>query len=266
MRLFAVPSLGQKLRSSTGRLILRHMLSLAVIMGGALPAQASGDVCTKIFSDEVTPYITERVAKNKFVTDRHLEDYSRELHSDFKNKIASLHADQHWVDLGAGKATAQIELIKSFDDKSQAPFSTAVAFKLDRWFAPRSYDGKLKVAEGAYELQPTASWKKADLVTDVYGVLSYTGELGIALQKTFDMMNVGGELYILALPYGTQVQRGEVKLPFTDFLKSLPGIKVEGDDKQIKITKIQDSVSVPSLRMVRYTDGGPPMRLFEIIP
>jgi hypothetical protein len=264
MRAFAVPSLGQAGRSSTGRLILRHILFLAIVIGGTSPAFAEGKFCTKIFSEEVTPYITERVAKNDFVTDRHLQDYARELHPDFKNKIANLHADQHWVDLGAGKATAQIELIKSFSDKSQAPFVTAVAFKLDRWFAPRSYNGKLKVAEGAYEAQPTATWKKADLVTDVYGVLSYTGELGIALQKTFDMMNVGAELYILALPYGTQIQHGQAKLSLTDFLKNVPGIKIEGDDKQIKIIKIEDKVSVPSLRMVRYTDGGPPMRLFEI--
>ncbi|UYL09164.1 hypothetical protein B9G69_001060 [Bdellovibrio sp. SKB1291214] len=266
MRDHVVPCLGLSGHSSTARLILRQVLLLTIVVGTGFSAYAEGVVCTKIFSQEAAPYITERVAKNKFVTDRHLLDYSKELHPDFKNKVESLRAEQHWVDLGAGKATAQIDLIKSFDDKSQAPFATAVAFKLDRWFAPRSYNGKLKVAEGAYELQPTAAWKKADLVTDVYGVLSYTGELGVALQKTFDMMTVGGELYILTLPYGTQIQRGENKLVLTEFLKTVPGIKVDGDNIQIKITKTHENIFVPSLRMVRYTDGGPPLRLFEIIP
>lgn len=262
------PLIGIAQRTSTARLILRHCLLFVLAVGAiflSAPALANSPApkCTQVFQTDRL-FITERIQKNKFVTDRHLNDYARELHPDFKNSVAQLNPDQHWIDLGAGKALAQIDYIKSQDNNSQAAFTTAVAFKLDRWFSPKSYDGKLQVKEGAFETQDTHTWKKADLITDVYGVLSYTGHLSVSLQKTFDMMNVNAELYLLMTPYGTQVHTGESKIPLIDFLRSIPGIAVEGTAQKMKITKTTDTVIIPSLRLVRYTDEAPPLRLFEL--
>jgi hypothetical protein len=79
------------------------------------------------------------------------------------------------------------------------------------------------------------------------------------------MMSVQGELYLLVVPFGTEVRVAGKGLPLADFLKTIPGLKVEGSNSQIKITKTQDSIQVPTLQAIRYTDGGPPLRLFEAI-
>lgn len=262
------PLFGITQRTSTARLILRHALIFAlavstIILSSPALANSAAPKCSQVFQTERL-FITERIQKNKFVTDRHLDDYARELHPDFKKSVATLSPDQHWVDLGAGKALAQIDYIKAQESHAQAALTTAVAFKLDRWFSPKSYDGKLQVKEGAFETQDTYAWKKVDLITDVYGVLSYTGHLSVSLQKTFDMMNINAELYLLMTPYGTQVQTAQGKIALIDFLKSIPGIKIEGTGSQLKITKTAETITVPSLRLVRYTDEAPPLRLFEL--
>ncbi|WP_413558677.1 hypothetical protein [Bdellovibrio sp. HCB209] len=262
------PFFGISLRTSTASLILRHGLVFAlalseIILSSPALAQSEAPKCAQVFQEQKL-LITDRVAKNQFVTNRHLEDYARELHPDFKNSITKLSANQHWVDLGAGKALAQIDYIKSFDKNTDAAFVSAVAFKLDRWFSPKSYNGKLQVHEGAFESQPTHTWKKADVVTDVYGVLSYTGNLSVSLQKTIDMMNTGGELYLLMTPYGTSVRSGETNIPFFDFVKSIPGLKIEGTASQVKITKTAETVIIPPLQLVRYKDEAPPLRLFQL--
>lgn len=264
LRSLAVPSFGHIRGSSTARLILRHLiLATALLSTFAFKAQAA-DLCAQVFTPEKAPYISERVAKNKFVTNRHFEEYARDLHPDFKNSIANLTANQHWIDLGAGKATAQIDFLKSFANKNQAPQATAVAFKLDRWFKPSSYEGKLKIEEGAYETMPTPTWKKADIITDVYGVLSYTANLSQALQKTIDLLNLEGELYLLVSPYATQIKINNEHITLTQYLKSIEGLKVEEGTttSQLKITKTKNNIQIPPLELFRYTDQAPPLRTY----
>ncbi|MBO9667867.1 MAG: hypothetical protein J7501_13780 [Bdellovibrio sp.] len=262
--LFA-PFLGHGERTLAGHLRMRHLqiwLMVLTLMAIASLSQAAS-FCDEVFTQKA-PLITQRVVKNDFVTNRHLDEYLKILHPDFANRLTQMTSKNHWVDLGAGKATAQIEFIKTFSDRDLAPQATAVAFKIDRWWMP-SLGGKLKTQEGAFEAQPTSTWQKAELVTDVYGVLSYTADLGRSLQKTFDMMSVQGELYILALPYGTEVRIAGKGLSLTEFLQTIPGLKVEGSNSQIKVTKTQETIQVPLLNALRYTDGGPPLRLFEMI-
>ncbi|QDK46768.1 hypothetical protein DOM22_17195 [Bdellovibrio sp. ZAP7] len=261
---FAVPTFGHCHRSSTVRLILRQLILAAVLLSSfAFQAQAA-EICAAVFTPEKAPYISERVAKNKFVTNRHFEEYARDLHPDFKNNIAKLSANQHWIDLGAGKATAQIDFLKTFSNKNQAPQATAVAFKLDRWFKPSSYEGKLKIEEGAYETMPTPSWKKADIITDVYGVLSYTANLSQALQKTIDLLNLEGELYLLISPFATQIKTNNEHITLTQYLKSIEGLKIEEGTttSQLKITKTKNNIQIPPIEILRYTDQAPPLRTY----
>ncbi|MEK2688934.1 hypothetical protein [Bdellovibrio sp. GT3] len=264
-----VPLLGAVGGPLTGSLTMRQLL-VAVLLTMACfssNAQAAAPLCSEVFtpSRASIPLITKRVAENIFATNRNLEDYSLELHPDFKVSIAKLTANQHWVDLGAGKATAQIQFLKSFKNKSDRPQMTAVAFKLDRWFKPSTFNGKLSIQEGAYEAMPTASWKKADVVTDLYGVLSYTTDFSGALQKTVDMMNVHGELYLLALPWGYQFEKGPTQMDLPQYLEGIEGLRIEHLQRgQFKITKTQESVTIPPVELLRYTDSPPPLRTFQI--
>lgn len=236
------------------------VFSLVLLFSGVM-ASAS-EQCSSLFLVQSWE-VSSRVQKNKFVTNRDLHEYREVLHADFMNSLSKLTPDQHWVDLGAGKANAQIGYIKSFLNPLSAAHATAVAYKLDRWFSPPKFDGKLQIKEGAFEQQPTAAWKKADLVTDVFGVISYTRDLHTSLQKVFDLMNVKGEFYIFATNYHTSIRVSEKKhLSLIDFLATIEGIRVEGRYGTIKITKEAENILVPRLELQKYVDDAPPTRAF----
>ncbi|WII73833.1 hypothetical protein QJS83_08075 [Bdellovibrio sp. 22V] len=251
---------------------MRHFLNAVVgfvilFSGvGTSSAAAAAEQCSSLFL--VSHWeISARVQKNKFVTNRDLFEYGEVLHKDFKDSLQKLSPEQHWIDLGAGKANAQIAYIKSFPHSQSAAQATAVAYKLDRWFSPPKFDGKLQVKEGAFETQPTHTWKKADLVTDVFGVVSYTHDLHTSLQKVFDMMNVKGEFYIYASNYHTSVRVSEkTSLSLIDFLATIDGLRVEGRYGTIKITKEKENVTVPQLELLKYKDDAPPSRSFRVVP
>lgn len=243
-------------KPSAGIFLLTVLLTLQVHAGGRLQ-------CEHIFNDSQAP--TERVLKNKFVTNRGLWDYEVYLHPGFREKLKTLSSEQHWIDLGAGKAKAQSDFLGNFTDPRLAPKSTAVCFKLDRWFGVPHFQGKLEVKEGMFEKHDTKSWAKADLISDFFGVLSYTRDMTTSLQKTFDLLKVGGELYLHSTNYvtGIRTAKGE-SLTLTEFLRTIEGLQVEGNYGNLKITKLQEEILIPEMELSKYKDDAPPVRHFAI--
>jgi hypothetical protein len=187
------------------------------------------------------------------------------LHPGFIHSLKGLKSDQHWMDFGAGKARAQILFLKSFQDISTAPQNTAVAYKLDRWFRPPKFAGKLEIKEGAFETQETSQWKKVDIATDLFGVLSYTHDFSLSLQKIVDLLKVNGELYILTTPWRTHFMGRSGSMKLDEFLREIPGIKVEGEHGSLRVTKLSENVRIPQLELLEIKDEAPPSRLFQII-
>lgn len=228
----------------------------------SLPLSASPPRCEGLFAFDWTP--STLVSKNKFVTSRELWEYTAYLHKGFETKLKSLTSDQHWIDLGAGKANAQLDFLKTFSNELDAPLATAVAFKVDRWFPVRKFKGRLQIREGMFEAQPTHKWPKADLITDFFGVLSYSKDMHTSLQKTLDLLVVGGELYIHGTYANTRIRVGEESLGLLEFLSRIEGLQVEGKWGTVRVTKLQQDVLVPRLQLLRYKDDAPPMRSFEV--
>lgn len=251
-----------KFLTLTGRGMLGLVLA-AGLMTFSLPAGAA-DQCARIF-DLDHAAVLQRIANNKFETARNIFEYQSLLHPGFIHSLKALRSDQHWVDLGAGKAKAQIDFLKSFRDASQAPHNTAVAYKLDRWFRPPHFFGKLEVKEGAFENQDTSHWKKADLATDLFGVLSYTHDFSLSLQKIVDLLQVQGELYIMTTPWRTHFVSQGRSLRLEEFLKEIPGLRIEGEYGTLKVTKLVEKVQVPQLELTEIQDEAPPSRVFQII-
>ncbi|MNK06291.1 hypothetical protein D3C87_241850 [compost metagenome] len=232
-----------------------------VIMSPSLKAAES---CSVLFSKD-SLHVSALVQKNKFVTSRDLSEYKSILHQDFADSLKKLGPTQHWIDLGAGKANAQIEYLKSFESPLMAPQATAVAYKLDRWFSPPKLQGKLMIREGAFELQATSTWKKADLITDLFGVISYTPALHSSLQKIVDLLNVQGELFIYTTPYLTEFRTAAGSFKLRDFLSSIDGLRVEGDHGSLKVIKEKEQVLIPELKLLRFRDEAPPSRVFQVL-
>lgn len=224
----------------------------------------AAETCEGLFIPEAWN-LSDQIRKNRFITDRDLSEYMHQLHPDFVKALRNLSSDQHWIDLGAGKALAQIGYLRTFDKLSDAPLATAVAFKLDRWFTPPSYHGKLQIREGVFEAQDTANWKKADVITDVMGVISYTKDLTTTLQKVFDLLNVNGELYLEFTPYATSVKTSETSHKLIGFLERLEGVSVSGQYGIVKVVKLKDKIIVPELELQSYKEASPPYRTFKLI-
>jgi hypothetical protein len=222
----------------------------------------AAETCEGLFTPE-SWQVSKDVEQNRFITDRDLSEYIHQLHKDFVTALRNLRSDQHWIDLGAGKAIAQIQYLKTFDHLRDAPLTTAVAYKLDRWFRPFSYRGKLEVREGAFEAHDTSTWKKADLITDVMGVISYTKDLTATLQKVFDLLNVNGELYLEFAPAETNIKMAGTRHKLLGFLERIEGISVTGQYGIVKIVKLRENITVPQLELVIYKESRPPYRTFQ---
>ncbi|MNK89585.1 hypothetical protein D3C87_1095990 [compost metagenome] len=240
------------------------LLAMAVALLFTFSRSLAAETCEGLFTPEAWT-VSDQVQKNRFITDRDLSEYLHQLHPDFVAALRNLRSDQHWVDLGAGKAIAQIDYLKSFDKISEAPLATAVAYKLDRWFRPSSHHGKLEIREGAFEAQDTASWKKADVITDVMGVISYTKDLTTTLQKVFDLLNVHGELYLEFSPAATNIKTSETSHKLLGFLARIDGITVTGQYGIVKIVKLKEKIVVPQLEIMSYKEEYPPYRTFRLV-
>ena len=245
---------------------MRHFWTLALaiaLITPLCPAHAA-ERCEDLFAPKEWE-ITDQIKKNDFITDRDLSEYMHQLHTGFVPAIRKLRSDPHWIDLGAGKALALTDYLKSFDHIENAPQTTAVAFKLDRWFRPRSYNGKLQIREGVFEAQDTSTWKKADVITDVMGVISYTKDLTTTLQKVFDLLNVHGELFLEFTPAATSIKMNGTTHKLLEFLERIDGISVTGKYGILKVVKNREHISVPQMELVTYKVSRPPSRTFQVI-
>ena len=227
--------------------------------------QAFGaEMCEGLFNPKDWD-MSEQIQKNRFITNRDLTEYMHQLHPHFVGALRKLGPENHWIDLGAGKAIAQTQYLKTFDHIQKAPFATAVAFKIDRWLPLPSFKGKLQVREGAFEAQDTSTWRKADVITDVMGVLSYTRDLSTSLQKVVDLLNVNGELYIEFAPWVTSVQDAGTQHKFLGFLERIDGLQVTGNFGIVKVVKKREHIQIPRMELVLYREDYPPYRAFKVI-
>ncbi|MEN0058236.1 MAG: hypothetical protein AAGB31_05335 [Bdellovibrio sp.] len=244
--------------------MLRRIGAILISLLFTLLSQAApGSRCNTALSELYIP--TQRLLKNNYVTSRGLAEYIRHLHPDFAKKLRSLGPNHHWVDLGAGKANAQIEFLKELSDLHLAPLATAVAFKLDRWWGPRHFQNKLQVKEGFFELQDISQWPSVDLITDFMGVISYSKNIGLSLQKAFDLLREGGEFYTYSSHLLIRIVNSSGhNLSLTDFLKTIPGLEVEGRYGVLKITKVSSQIQVPQTELIHYMDDAPPQLTFQI--
>ncbi len=211
--------------------------------------------------------VSRAVKNNSFVTVRELIEYQYGLHSDFKVTLKNLRATDTWIDLGGGKGNAVEDYIKTHSSFAAAAQTVLITYKLGRFFGIKKYGGKLMLLEGRlFEDIPLTEIPKAQLMTDFYGVISYTRDLTKSLNMIFDRLTLGGELYIHSSPMSTTIMAQHSPIGLQKFLELIPGIKVDGRAGVLKVTKILEVVKVPELTLVRLDEETlPPFRRFEFI-
>ena len=175
---------------------------------------------------EVKEKIEKPNKKHSYMTERGLMSYSFYFGKEFQKELLRLDETSHWIDMGAGEGIAIEEYrqgvssakiieeersrrIGAFaEKKSDCGFcKTSIQKKSDQKARVtgvtlkmrRSYpeDDRAKIFKGRYlESIPDKEFDKADLITDVFGVFSYTKTPMVVLEKYWNLLNAGGKIYI----------------------------------------------------------------------
>lgn len=262
----------------------------------------AANLCQALFYRELDNY---HVENNNYKTHRDLDNYNLMFPftqtSSLTQQVKLLPPSAVWVDSGAGGLYALAQGL------SRNSFITGVGitYKLPKRVVDVTESGeRLVVLEGdyienMYAKGQLSAWKgRVDLLTDVFGPLSYTERLPLVLQVYLDLLRPGGQMVVnfpqqrnfsvvgyYNVPLDTPISvnafmRGGRELPdgFIEWLKTIPGIKVEEvaesrnqidmdfweQELAIKITKLAPQVQVPeNLRLINYMSDRPPVRSFE---
>ncbi len=244
-------------RSHLGRFCLTI---LGLCLAFALKLQASP-------SQSVNLSLTcKAVLKNSFFTGRGLGEYIQGLHSDFELSLNKLEPHQVWIDLGGGEGRAVEDYLKSKNLNLKSGKVVLITYKLGRWFGISNYQNRLQVFQSRLlEDIPVQEIPKAQLMTDFFGVLSYTLDLEKSLNIILNRLNLNGEIYIYSSHRHTLIESQKERLSLTEFLKRISGIQVEGQRGILKITKVSQQVSIPKLELIQLEEASkPPFRRFKI--
>lgn len=224
---------------------------------------------------------TERISNNDFTTDRDFWRYQKNFFD--LAMILEILSDRGgtWLDLGSGEGVAISSYYSDY-----APWDTKLkAFGITYTINPNFISNFIKPDQATFMIGrffediPQTEIPRTNVITDFYGVLSYTLKFDLALYKALKSLKTKGVLYIHNGPNDesrllTSFYNGPILLNLVEFLKLIPGIKVEAIETKfnptgnlnIKITKLRDikAFEIPKLQLIRITDDSPPVRVFRI--
>jgi hypothetical protein len=278
-----------------GRFVLGALLACAHIQWIS-SARANVDLaCSQII---------ERLDQNEFAVTRGIYSYFRIWGPGFLDSLNRLNREQVWVDMGAGQARAQLEyLLHSFDvadalliksdyghltwpEVSKRASAIAIAYKKPKISADKHprlvqlYENVSKSPVARFEYKegrlfediPLEELPKTKLITDYYGVMSYSQRPDLVLRRYFELLQTGGEIYLFGLQR-TKVQQGEKEISFYEFIKSIEGVELkelERDENMnvvsVKLGLNNNAVkpSVPELELSFFEDAMPPLRTYKV--
>ena len=236
-----------------------------------------------------------------YVTGRALSDYARMLPSGFCDALGRLGSSERWLDIGAGAGHAILDYYAAKDDaaagekcagsggKARAIAMSIEDRRTDKWReqAASLDSDRIRYLSGKRlrEYSPE-ELGKFQIITDVFGGFSYTDDLSQFVEKTLNVLDIGGVFYSL-MP-GVHLENGQDKLGILylteledavgrrekvcSWLKKTTCAQVTCESKSdwkrptelIKIQKVCSDVSVRRMKLVEFEAGYPPARRFQL--
>lgn len=281
------------------------LLLVLPLLGLLLPAPAAHS------AEASDPFARERALQEQiyrsrgdaqpagYVTDRSLLSYTHTLAAGFDDALAALGPDQRWLDLGAGEGRAVLDYYGARFDAMHptrnAGKARAVALSIEdrrtaRWHARAAAPGGERIAYLAgrrlRDYAP-AELGRFELISDVAGGFSYTGDLAGYTARVLAALTVGGRFFTMltdvASPAGTAQpwftrerflttleypDGGE--LAVCDWLQRIRCAEVICETRMhwqppvetFIVRKTCESVHVPPLQPLAFEAGTPPARRF----
>jgi hypothetical protein len=220
--------------------LVTAMLPLACMVFLAPSAAFPQTQCSEIFQTAARVKIENQlIAANAFTDNRDLNTYSSQL--PFKQApsiISLLEQLQHgstWIDMGAGEANA---LADGLRQNLKITHGIAVGVKKPKFAKDeRDLPGRLRYLDGDFVENMVRDGKlnsfmgQVDLISDVFGPLSYSEHLPELFQAYFDLLKTNGTLvFNFMLERNQKLQPGLERRPeslLTRWKKLLGGQKYE---------------------------------------
>lgn len=230
------------------------------------------------------------IEENGFKKNRELRDYIYFFGVRFRLKLASIFLKGgHWLDAGAGSGRGQrefFEKITKIKITKNLLRLTAVSvtkpYEAIEEFSPieLSHPNQVRYLHERYieEIpdKEIISFGRLDLITDLFGPLSYSDKPIEILNKYLRILKNDGEIYT---NLGGRLKIDERSMTIVNWLKTIEGIEVSqigmglfGSDPSgphsngnvIRIRKTRSDIQIPPLRLVFSLSGTPPIQSFEL--
>jgi 2-polyprenyl-3-methyl-5-hydroxy-6-metoxy-1,4-benzoquinol methylase len=145
------------------------------------------------YADSSCNQLLKRIFTNDFNTFRTLSEYNQYFGGKLRPRLRESSGKKKvWIDMGAGSVSAQVAYL----NKSENPMTCiAVAFKVPVRIPTEKFK-TLRIVEGLQTPETISDLPKADLITDVMGILTYAEDQRAILRSYIHRLKPGGSLMI----------------------------------------------------------------------
>ena len=238
-----------------------HGLVLVLALAGSADAGSRGeaaDLCERI------------IIEGGFVKSRGLLKYVTLLGPSFMTDVARLGPRGIWADMGAGRGDAVREY-KNWGGRAGVMAASFESLETLRLLG--EVPEGMRILDGRFvEDIPPSELGRADVITDVYGAMSYSSRIDKVLERYFRMLKPGGAIYLHSFEAHTVVTGpGGTNLFLREWLQTLPGVHAERTwrmvdfGETIRLTLDGSEPFIPTLVLREASEGWPPSRAFAEI-
>jgi len=210
--------------------------------------------------------LTGMIESNMFQTRREFSHYVSTFPQSFAEQLARLGPEGHWIDAGSGDAFALEDFFKqvvvegsvlkqgarpffleqsrekvsaeqaefiarafNFTDAAQKPRVTGISFVMER--EPPKHE-KLQIKTGRFfEDIPVSELGSAGLISDLYGVMSYSPKLDEVIRRYHQILKKGGRAYV---HIGDYIERPLVRSVIRSMAFETPGWDAPFANSQVR--------------------------------
>ncbi len=291
------------------KVLMRPLATLIILKllfaGSASAAQTDAPKFDAELSKQQQIYLSRGEQRPEgYVIDRTLESYVDALSPDFEHVLASLGANDRWLDIGAGAGQAVLDYL----DPAATPANTGLQLKrqkasvvaisiedrrAQRWHDLAAVLGPNQIRYlfdkrfGQYGAEELGKFR---LISDVIGGFSYTDNVSVFMEKVLNLLQLNGSFFTVlqdvhgetatnapfykGAPYLTRIENPDgSELKVCSWLKSIDCVEVTCELKTrwkppietYRVRKTCDAVKVPELAPVHFEAGTPPERSFRLL-
>lgn len=215
-----------------------------------------------------------QILTNDFPTDRGLRKKSKEAGTSYlsfrgfgpwlRTEFLKLSDNDVWLDVGAGDLYAQVDYLSGNYSSGKNTVAVAIAvedsesegFKNNKNYLRKNFPKRFRYLSGRrIEDIPVHELPKANIVSDLFGAMTFTDKVDQTLQRELDQLKVGGVM-IARLQKAYIRDRENKRFGIQRYVESIKGAEtLLYGWYTLVMRKIQDEILVPQLQLIDFISG-----------